>query len=191
MISTGKNKKEVGKMELHESIEIPEKVTVEIAETTIKITGPKGSIIKEYPYKRIKLEEENSNILIKGLKNTQREYKLIKTFKSHFRNMITGVLEGYTYKLKICSSHFPMKVSLSGSNFKVENFMGERYPRTVKIKPGANVKIDGSIIVVESHDKELAGQVAADIEQLTRITNKDRRIFQDGIYMIEKAGKKI
>ena len=53
------------------------------------------------------------------------------------------------------------------------------------------VKVEGSEIIIESTNKELAGQAAADIEQLTRITNKDRRIFQDGIYITEKDGKKI
>ena len=52
-----------------------------------------------------------------------------------------------------------------------------------------NVKIEGDVIVIESTDKEAAGKTATNIEQLTRITDKDRRIFQDGIYVIEKSGK--
>ena len=48
--------------------------------------------------------------------------------------------------------------------------------------------IKGDIIIVEGIDKELAGQTAARIEQSTRITNKDRRVFQDGCYITDKAG---
>jgi len=55
---------------------------------------------------------------------------------------------------------------------------------------GAEVKIEEQIIIVESPDLELAGQTAASIEKLCKITNRDRRIFQDGIYIYEKPGKK-
>ena len=73
----------------------------------------------------------------------------------------------------------------------VKNFFGERAPRILKLKSDVTAKVEGSEIIIESTNKEIAGQVAADIEQLTRITNKDKRIFQDGIYITEKDGKKI
>ncbi len=179
------------KKEFVEKVKVPEGVAVEVSPTSIKVSGKKGAIEKVYPYKNLTIKFENGEVILTSRKNTQREYKLIKTYTAHLKNMIKGVQEGYTYKLKICSSHFPMKVKLSGKTLKIENFLGEHNPRTVTIKEGANVKIDGVYIIVESHDKELAGQVAADIEQSTRLTNKDRRIFQDGIFIVEKAGKQI
>ena len=84
-----------------------------------------------------------------------------------------------------------MNVSINNEELIVKNFLGEKAPRILKIKPGVTAKVEGSDIIIESTNKELAGQAAADIEQLTRITNKDRRIFQDGIYITEKDGKKI
>ncbi len=179
------------KKEFVERIKVPEEVAVEVSPTSVKITGKKGTVEKIYPYKNLVITFENAEIILTSIRSTQREYKLIKTYTAHFKNMIKGVQEGYTYKLKICSSHFPMKVKLSGKVLKIENFLGEHNPRTVTIKDGADVKIDGVNIIVESYDKELAGQVAADIEQSTRLTNKDRRIFQDGIFLTEKAGKPI
>ena len=112
---------------------------------------------------------------------------MINTFKAHLIHMIVGSMEGHVYKLKICSGHFPMTVAMKGDTLEVKNFLGEAHPRTLKIKQGADVKVNGEEIVVESPDKEIAGQTAADIEQLTRITNRDRRIFQDGIYIVEKS----
>jgi large subunit ribosomal protein L6 len=82
-----------------------------------------------------------------------------------------------------------MNVSVSGDTFAIKNFLGEKVPRTLKIKEGVTVKVEGTDVTVESTDIEKAGQVAADIEQLTRITNRDIRIFQDGIYIVEKSRK--
>ena len=54
---------------------------------------------------------------------------------------------------------------------------------------GVEVKIAGTEIVVSAADIELAGITASKIENLCRITNRDRRIFQDGCYITQKAGK--
>ena len=59
----------------------------------------------------------------------------------------------------------------------------------VTLKEGADVTIDGTAIIITSTDIEKAGQAAANIEQLTRITDKDIRIFQDGIYIVRKGSK--
>ncbi|HLC99276.1 MAG TPA: 50S ribosomal protein L6, partial [Candidatus Nanoarchaeia archaeon] len=84
-----------------------------------------------------------------------------------------------------------MNVSVSGNEFNVANFLGEKTPRKLKIKDGVKVKVEGEFVVVEGIRKEDAGQVAANIEILTKVKGRDRRIFQDGIYIIEKDGKQM
>jgi large subunit ribosomal protein L6 len=84
-----------------------------------------------------------------------------------------------------------MSVSVADNFLIIKNFLGEKIPRKVKLKPGVTVKVEGNIVVVEGADKEITGQVAADIEQTTRRPGFDKRIFQDGIYIIDKSGKKI
>jgi large subunit ribosomal protein L6 len=59
------------------------------------------------------------------------------------------------------------------------------------LKNDADVKIEGDLIYVTSQNKETAGQASADIEQLTRRPGYDTRIFQDGIYIINKDGKEL
>ena len=61
--------------------------------------------------------------------------------------------------------------------------------KILKFDETVKISVNGEEILVESNNKELAGQTAANIELLTRRTGFDRRVFQDGIYITEKAGK--
>jgi large subunit ribosomal protein L6 len=105
--------------------------------------------------------------------------------------MIHGVSEGIVYKLKMVYSHFPINLKIQGDLIKIENFLGERYPRKAKIPERVEVDIKGQDIEVRGIDKEKVGQTAANIEQATKIKNRDPRVFQDGIYIYEKDGKSL
>ena len=179
------------KINIADRIEIPENIEVNVDKGIMSIKGPKGTVTKNLLSPKINISIKDKTVLIESKKATKREKKLVGTFKAHIKNMIKGASEGFTYKLKICSSHFPMTANAENNQFVVKNFLGESIPRTIKIKEGVNIKIDGADIVVESPDKELAGQTAASIEKLCRIKGRDKRIFQDGIWMISKAGKEI
>ncbi|MGB9748250.1 MAG: 50S ribosomal protein L6 [Candidatus Woesearchaeota archaeon] len=186
-------KEKLGKrsQSLVEELVIPEGISVAIDNKTISVKNKNAELKRTFNIKNINFEIENSKLRIKSAGATQREYKNIRTIRAHILNMFRGINEPFVCKLKVCSSHFPMKITVKGDIFRVENFLGEHHPRELKIKEGVNVKVDGSIIIVESRDKEKAGQVASDIERLTFVKNKDRRIFQDGIFIIEKSGKRV
>jgi len=172
-------------------IEVPEGIEAKIELDRIIIKGPKGEVSRTYPTKNLKIELKDKKIYVAPLQKGARVRALVGTFEAHIKNMLKGVVEPYVYKLKVCSTHFPINVKLSGRELQITNFLGEKKPRKVTLPPDVSVKIEGDVIVVEAVDKELAGRTASDIEQATRINSKDRRIFQDGIFMIEKAGKPI
>ena len=173
-------------------IEIPESVNLEVDARTVKVRGPAGENVLTIRNAVIGVKKENSSIVLFSRGNfTKREKRLINTNAAHIRNMIRGSLKPYEYKLKICSGHFPMSVSLEKESIIVKNFLGEKIARKAKVVNGSNVTIKGDEITVTSSNKEVAGQTAANIEQCTRITNKDRRVFQDGIYIISKGGKSV
>src|SRR3989344_952447 len=166
------------KQEILQEIEIPEGIHAEIERNAIAIKGKLGENKKDFKFKGVKFEKSGKKIII-------------NTAVAHIKNMIRGVSEGFEYKLKIAHSHFPMTVEIHGKEILVKNFLGEKIPRKTKILPGVDVKIDKDFITVKSHDKELAGQTAANLEEATRITMRDRRVFQDGIFLTNKAGKEI
>lgn len=162
-------------------------VSVTFENNVINVKGPKGEISREFRVPLLKLSIEGNKITLDSKRDGKRAKTLLNTWNAHIKNMAYGVENEHEYELKICSGHFPMSVALKGSEFEVKNFLGEKVPRVLKLKEGAQVKIEDTKITVTSVNIEKAGQVAADIEKLTRITNRDIRIFQDGIYIVKKS----
>lgn len=179
----------VPKKKLELEIEMPEGVQVKLEGNKLTLTGEQGEVSKEFNNLLIEIKVEGNKVMLNALKFSKKQKMILNTFKAHINNMIKGVKEGFEYKLKICSSHFPMTVAVEGENIVIKNFLGEKVPRKASIAAEAKVKVQGDMITVTSPNKEAAGQTAANIEQSTRITNRDRRIFQDGIWITDKAGK--
>lgn len=178
------------KISLEQEIEIPSGITATMTKNSVTIKG-KTELTRTINDPLVKIKVDSTKIMLTCEKGTKRQKRMMNSFAAHIRNMIEGVQRPYQYRMKICSGHFPMNVSTSGNQFIIKNFLGEKCPRTLTMKQGATVKIDGDQILIESPDKDLAGAMASDIELLTAKANKDLRVFQDGIYIIEKAGKKV
>lgn len=189
-METGKEGRKA-KKDLIVEIKVPEGLSVNIDKGILTLKGRKGEVKKDFSDKKIMIESKNGLIVLKAGKFSKVKKKLIKSYAAHIKNMVKGGLEGHKYMLKICSGHFPMNVSVNKNELTVKNFLGEKVPRVLKIKEGATVKVEGDKISVESASKEIAGQISADIEQLTRRTGYDLRVFQDGLYIISKDGKEI
>ena len=179
------------KLDMSESVELPEGISATMQDNVITIKGPKGEIMRRMNSTRLNVNIEDKKITISITKGTKRDKTIMYTLVAHLTNMVKGVQKPWTYALKVCASHFPMSVAVSGSEFTVKNLFGEKVPRKMKIKEGVTVKVSGQNITVECIDIELAGQTAGAIEGLTRISGRDKRVFQDGIYITEKCGVKI
>ena len=165
-------------------VEIPEGVTVELNDK-VKVSGPKGSLERSLDLSRdIKIEKLNGKIRISSEKERRKIKALVGTIAAHLRNMIKGVKEGFTYKLKIVYSHFPINVKVEGDKVLIQNFLGERVPRVARIVGSAKVEVKGQEVFVSGIDIEEVGQTAANIEQACRIKGRDRRVFQDGIWIV-------
>ncbi len=167
-------------------VKIPDNVTVAVSGDKITVTGTKGSAERNFPVRNISIKVTGADVEISA------EKKMIEnTFVAHLQNMLKGVQAPFEYRLKVAYVHFPMTVEVKNGEFAVNNFLGERRTRKTRLPKNVEVKIAGEIITVQSPDIELAGKTASLIEQLTRISNRDRRTFLDGIFMIEKPGVSI
>ena len=174
---------------IKDDIEVPEKVTVKIEGGLVKVKGPQGEVEKRLSHPRVKLEMKGKHLVVSSELPRKREKALLGTYGAHVRNMFVGVTKGFEYKMKVVFAHFPIKTSIKGDVFVIDNFLGEKSPRKAKILGATKVNIKGDQIVLNGPNVEDVGQTAANIERATKIKGFDPRVFQDGIYIVEKPGR--
>ncbi len=171
-----------------EEIIIPEGVTAQLEGKKLKVKGPKGECEKDFSKMKVNIEINGNKIVVSSVKKRRDYYAVAKAVVKHIKNLIDGVQRGYVYKLKIVYSHFPIQVKIEKDKVRIDNFVGERFPRFAKIV-GSNtkVRVEGDDIIVEGPCKEAVGQTAGNIENATRIKYKDPRVFLDGVYIYERS----
>jgi len=167
-------------------IEIPDDVSAETDHLELTVEGPNGSVTRRLWYPDIEVAVEDGAVVIASDNEDAKTNATVGTFESHVANMIHGVTEGWEYTMEVYYAHFPMQVNVEGDEVVIENFLGERAQRRTPVRGDTDVQIDGETVTLSGSDKEAVGQTAADIEQLTKVTDKDTRVFQDGVYIVEK-----
>lgn len=176
------------KQKISEELQIPEGISCEFANKTLKCKKDGKELSKVINVPSVDVKIENNKIILKCEAGNKNKFKIIKSYIAHFKNMFSGLQEEYTYKLEACNVHFPMTLKVEKDKLIVSNFLGEKVPRFAKILPNVKVEIKGQKITINSSDKDAAGQTAANFEKATKIKNRDRRIFQDGIFLVERPG---
>ena len=186
----------MARKDLREEIEITEGINAVIEGDKIIIKkGEAGSEKSEGANelerkldRRVDIKINGNKIILESKQTTKNDRKMFGTMKAHINNMITGLTEKFKYKLQIANVHFPMNVSHDKDKniLIIKNFLGEKKDRIVKLVEGVEIKVGKEDIELESINIEKAGQCAANIEKGAKVRNKDRRIFQDGIFIIEK-----
>jgi len=173
--------------EIARTIEIPEGVSVSLSQDVVTARGPKGTVERKFWYPGIRIEVRESEVLVDAESSRKEQKAMVGTFASHIKNLMIGVSEGFECKMNIVYAHFPMQVKVEGKTLVIGNFLGEKKPRIAKILGETKVKVSGNEVTITGINKEDVGQTAANIEQKTKIKRFDPRIFQDGIYIVQKA----
>jgi large subunit ribosomal protein L6 len=174
-------------MTVTRKVKIPEGVTMRIEGNLVKVTGPKGMLMREMYYPKVSVSVTGKEFTVTTESERKKILAICGTFAAHAENMVRGVTKGYQYRMKVVYSHFPIQLKLAGDRLEVGNFLGEKRSRFARIEKDVKVALGSDEITLTGIDKESVGKTAANIEHATRIRERDPRVFQDGAYIVERA----
>ena len=167
-------------------VKIPENVKVSFKSNMLRVEGPLGKTYKNFKKIPVDIQINDNMVSLKAQGTRNANYAIMNTARSIIKNILEGVIEGYTIKMKIVFSHFPINVKVDGKKVLIENFQGERAARVTKIWGETKVVPKGDDVIITGHVLTDVSQTAAEIENGSRVKNKDHRVFLDGIYKFEK-----
>ncbi len=170
------------------AIKIPSGINCEYGHGDIICKKGNAELRKKINVPKLTIKIDNDEMKISLLGTNKRDKAVVDSVCAHIKNMFHGLKEKFVYELEICYVHFPMTVKVDGKKLVISNFLGEKVNRAAEILEGVEVKVQGQKMTVESADLEKAGQTAANIERASKVSKKDRRIFQDGCFITKKPG---
>jgi len=144
-------------------ITIPAGVTVDLADRHVNVTGPKGALELDL-LPGIQIEQADSTLTLKKeveTAETQRSYGLMRTL---IDNMVIGVSQGFTRQLEINGVGF--RASVAGNVINLT--LGFSHPIAFALPQGVEAKIEKNVITLTGFDKQLVGQVAANLRALKK-----------------------
>src|SRR5438093_9221332 len=162
---------------LQRTIQVPDGVTVQVEGKTVKVKGPLGTLHEDLSHLPVTFTLSGGEVQVSVTWPRKREIGMLGTAAAHIRNMIRGVTKGYRYNLRTVYAHFPVtvKVDEKARALKVENFTGEKTPRSTQILDGVKVAVKGDDITVEGIDIKAESKTAANIQNAKKNKKKKHR----------------
>ena len=168
-------------------IQIPDGVKVNLKGRMLHVQGPLGNVYKNFKKIPVLIEINDNKILLKKTGVRKKHLAILNTSKSLIQTLCVGVVDGFTIKMKIVYSHFPITVKAQAKNVLIENFQGERAPRISAIKGATKITVKGDDVIVTGPVLTDVSQTAANIQLKSKVKNKDHRVFLDGIYKFSQS----
>jgi large subunit ribosomal protein L6 len=168
-------------------IPVPAGVQVSIADQRISVTGPKGTLERELPG-TITVRQDGEELLVERPDDERQNRALHGLTRSLVNNMVVGVTAGFRKDLEIVGVGY--RATPKGPT-TLELALGFSHPITVEAPEGITFEVPSNTSIgVVGIDKEIVGQVAANIRKLRKpepykgkgVKYKDERILR-------KAGK--
>jgi large subunit ribosomal protein L6 len=146
----------------NQPVEIPEKVTVNVDQNgTVSVEGPKGKLRWTLP-REIQASVKDNRISLVRKAEARGVKALHGLSRSLLHNMVRGVSEGFTKQLEIEGVGF--RAAVQGSNLNLS--LGFSHPISFPIPKDITITVaDNTKITIQGADKQLVGQVAADIRR--------------------------
>jgi large subunit ribosomal protein L6 len=172
-------------------VSVPEDVNIALDGHNVTISKDGSSVTREFRHPRIEVKNVDGGLEVFCDLPRRSERALAGTWNAHLSNMVRGVDTGFEYRLQAVYSHFPMTIKVQGNKLTVNNLFGEKVPRVAKLPwtpSEVEVRVENKTdILVKGSDREKVGQTAANIERSCVVKKRDRRVFQDGIYIVSKG----
>ena len=169
---------------------MPSGVTVALDGQTVKVKGPKGELSFSAP-PEIKVETGGGGISVAPVEDTKQARAMWGMSRTMIANLIKGVTDGYSHTLEIQGVGF--RAALKGKD-QLQLQVGFSHDIVHPIPKGVDVKVAGAkqeIITVSGIDKQLVGQVAAQIRGFRPPEPyQGKGIRYRGEYVLRKEGKK-
>ena len=168
-------------------IQIPDDVKVNLKGSMLHVQGPLGHVYKNFKKIPVVIEVNDNKILLKQTGERKKYFAILNTAKSIIQTLCLGVVDGFTIKMKVVYSHFPITVKVEGKKILIENFQGERAPRISMINGDTKVEVKGDDVIITGPVLTDVSQTAANVQLKSKVKNKDHRVFLDGIYRYSKS----
>jgi large subunit ribosomal protein L6 len=168
-------------------VDVPDAVTVSIAPGNIAVKGPKGELIQTFSQDMTVSREENT-ILIARPTDRGEHRALHGLTRSLIANMVEGVTDGFEKRLEIQGVGY--RAALKGKNLELA--LGFSHPVPIEAPEGIEFEVpQPTEIIVRGIDKQLVGQVAADIRKRRKPEPyKGKGIRYKGEQVLRKVGKR-
>jgi large subunit ribosomal protein L6 len=142
-------------------ISVPESVTVELAPGRVAVKGPKGELEQRLAAE-MKVEQSDGTVTVARPTDRGEHRALHGLTRSLIANMVEGVVDGFEKRLEIQGVGY--RAQLKGKS--LEMALGYSHPVSVEPPPGIEFEVpQPTEVIVRGIDKQLVGQVAADIRK--------------------------
>jgi large subunit ribosomal protein L6 len=168
-------------------IPVPSGVDVAISGQHVTVKGPQGSLDRDIPGE-ITLRQDDGTLLVERPNDERQNRALHGLVRALVNNMVVGVTAGFSKELEIVGVGY--RATAQGPN-KIELALGFSHPVVVDAPQGISFEVPvPTRIIVKGIDKELVGQVAANIRKIRKPEPyKGKGVRYAGEYVMRKAGK--
>ncbi len=168
-------------------VPVPEAVTVEIAPGNIAVKGPKGEL-RQTLSQEMAVEQAEGAVTVARPTDRGEHRALHGLTRSLIANMVEGVTEGFEKRLEIQGVGY--RAQLKGKNLELA--LGFSHPVAVEAPEGIEFEVpQPTEIIIRGIDKQLVGQVAADIrKRRPPEPYKGKGIRYQGETVLRKVGKR-
>lgn len=167
-------------------VTVPDGVRVSVDRSQVTVTGPRGELKRTFP-SELSFAVENGQVVVSRSSDEPRQRALHGLSRALVANMVEGVTKGYTKQLEISGVGYKAEVKPYGL------LLSLGYSHTIEFKAPAGIKLTApqpTVVIVEGSDKEIVGQVAAEIRSLRKPEPyKGKGIKYQGEVIRRKAGK--